>query len=105
VGRAACDSAYGGGIDDSMVCAGISQGGKDSCQGDSGGPMVQDVAGEPVLVGLVSWGYGCARANYPGVYTRVGYERQWIDANRGGRAVAARDSVTPAQVAGPSAPR
>ena len=61
----ACDSAYGsyGGIvADVMLCAG--EAGKDSCQGDSGGPMTFN--GQHV--GIVSWGVGCARAGYPGVY-------------------------------------
>ncbi|WP_324605840.1 serine protease [Streptomyces sp. NRRL B-24484] len=50
-----------------MVCAGAEQGGRDACQGDSGGPLI--VAGR--LVGLVSWGTGCAEATHPGVYTRL----------------------------------
>ena len=41
--------------------------GKDSCQGDSGGPMTSD----GYHVGIVSWGYGCARDGYPGVYSQT----------------------------------
>merc|ERR1711862_616513 len=65
VDDATCDSAYGsyGGIvADVMLCAG--EAGKDSCQGDSGGPMTFN--GQHV--GIVSWGVGCARAGFPGVY-------------------------------------
>merc|ERR1711976_721692 len=64
-GDATCDSAYGsyGGIvADVMLCAG--EAGKDSCQGDSGGPMTFN--GQHVRI--VSWGVGCARSGYPGVY-------------------------------------
>jgi trypsin len=67
-----CDSlSYPGKITDTMVCAGIPEGGIDSCQGDSGGPQFVMVNGKPVVMGVVSWGYGCASPNRFGVYARV----------------------------------
>lgn len=61
-----CASAYGSSFDAStMVCAGTPQ--ADTCQYDSGGPLV--LAGK--LAGLTSWARGCARAGFPGVYTRL----------------------------------
>jgi len=78
VSDAGCRSAYGQSlIYDSMICAGHPEGGKDACQGDSGGPLNHNGK----MVGLTSWGYGCAQAQYPGVYTETSFFTEWIGDN------------------------
>merc|ERR1712212_1236349 len=73
-----CRGSYGQSeIADSMICAGLDAGGKDSCQGDSGGPFM---CGSQ-LSGVVSWGYGCAEAGYPGVYTQTSYFISWLNSH------------------------
>jgi len=67
------------------LCAGLPAGGVDACQGDSGGPLVATVAGRRVLVGIVSTGLGCARAKYPGIYTRISTYSNWIKARAFGK--------------------
>jgi secreted trypsin-like serine protease len=71
-----------------MICGGVAGngtpagGGIDACQGDSGGPLiVGDGAGTVRLVGITSWGDGCASPRY-GAYTRVGVYTAWIDQYR-----------------------
>jgi len=64
---------------DEQLCAGSP--GIDTCQGDSGGPMIgHDKRGDWVQVGIVSWGLGCGRDDYPGVYTQVSTFRPAIKA-------------------------
>ncbi|EQC27684.1 hypothetical protein SDRG_14522 [Saprolegnia diclina VS20] len=64
-------------VDVTMICAG-GVGGEDTCQGDSGGPLTVSKDGKDVLVGLTSWGLGCAQAGLPGVYARLSYAKDFI---------------------------
>ncbi|CAH1119221.1 unnamed protein product [Phaedon cochleariae] len=62
-----------------MLCAG--KGAQDSCQGDSGGPLLVHSGDKYEIVGIVSWGVGCGRPGYPGVYTRVSKYLNWLKYN------------------------
>ncbi|PRD36682.1 UNVERIFIED_CONTAM: Trypsin-1 [Trichonephila clavipes] len=74
-----CKEVYKENYEPTMLCAGYDEGGQDSCQGDSGGPFVQRSSdGVSTLIGIVSWGYGCAQPNYPGVYTETAHYIDWI---------------------------
>ena len=81
-----------GAITETMLAAGYEDGGKDSCTGDSGSPLMVDLAAGGwdleldtqikrqnwVQAGIVSWGKGCARAGYYGLYTRLSLFTDWI---------------------------
>lgn len=65
-----CGEAYGEVLAPKVeLCAGKK--GFDSCQGDSGGPLFRAVNGQVRQIGIVSFGKGCARAEFPGVYTQI----------------------------------
>lgn len=94
VSNAQASTLYGQTITADQVAAGVlNTGGKDSCQGDSGGPLSVTVGGTRKLAGVVSWGEGCAAAQYPGLYARVSSFQTWIAARVNG-AFASLLSVT-----------
>lgn len=70
-------------FDEATICAGILTGGMDTCQGDSGGPLMYPQKEDDIirfyLIGVVSYGIGCARADIPGVYTNVANFIDWIE--------------------------
>ncbi|XP_075052813.1 plasma kallikrein isoform X2 [Mixophyes fleayi] len=65
-------------ISDKVLCAGYKQGQIDSCKGDSGGPLACEIDKTWYLIGITSWGEGCAQPDKPGVYTRVTEFTDWI---------------------------
>lgn len=78
--QAQCNDAYDGEITENMICAGLPEGGRDSCQGDSGGPLMKLGSDGWRHVGIVSFGFGCAVPNFPGVNTRTSSYAGWVEA-------------------------
>jgi len=106
-----CMNNYGygqGQITDQMMCANVEGGGKDSCQGDSGGPLVSPNPDLYELIGVVSFGVGCALADYPGVYARMSKQLEWIGSNTEGswntcgRCAPGEECATPAPAPAPA---
>ncbi|XP_065093744.1 uncharacterized protein LOC135714336 isoform X3 [Ochlerotatus camptorhynchus] len=73
---------YSYNLNPGFVCAGGEEG-KDACKGDGGGPLVCERNGSWQVVGIVSWGIGCGKANVPGVYVKVAHYLDWINQVRG----------------------
>ncbi|KAK7080485.1 Transmembrane protease serine 6 [Halocaridina rubra] len=71
------------------ICAGEHEGGKDACHADDGGPLV---CTETEMIGLSSWGYGCARPNKPGVYVELMHYKAWVEAETKKRLGSGADS-------------
>ncbi|XP_017896541.1 PREDICTED: brain-specific serine protease 4 isoform X1 [Capra hircus] len=77
-GRLYWRGAGQGAITEDMLCAGYLEGERDACLGDSGGPLMCQVEGTWLLVGVISWGEGCAERNRPGVYISLAAHRSWV---------------------------
>lgn len=73
-----CKEESGVELTQNMFCAGYIEGEQDSCKGDSGGPLVTKYKKTVFLLGIVSWGKGCARPGHYGIYTRVSNYLEWI---------------------------
>uniref|UniRef100_A0A3B5LUW3 Peptidase S1 domain-containing protein n=1 Tax=Xiphophorus couchianus TaxID=32473 RepID=A0A3B5LUW3_9TELE len=83
VSNSQCSASYST-LTNNMLCAGLTNGGKDSCQGDSGGPLVTKNGTVWVQAGVVSYGNGCAQPGYPGVYARISNYQTWINSQVSG---------------------
>lgn len=79
VNNETCNSVMHDLISDDMVCAGNLDGGVGSCKGDSGGPLILQLSNKNYLVGVTSWGFGCAQPGTYGVFNRPAFFKGIID--------------------------
>ncbi|XP_004453750.1 transmembrane protease serine 12 [Dasypus novemcinctus] len=82
ISRNICNSekSYGGAIPNTSFCAGDEDGVFDSCRGDSGGPLMCYLPEDKryFLMGITSYGHGCGRKDFPGVYSGPAYFEKWL---------------------------
>lgn len=79
----ACIDFHGEVITENHICAG-GQEDQDTCEGDSGGPLMTRINKRVYHVGVVSYGFGCGRPDFYGVYTRTTKYLNWIEQNTNG---------------------
>jgi len=97
--QSTCKEQYGKEFLPGMICGSV-LGRIDSCQGDSGGPLIAQAGGRWRLVGIVSWGYGCATSTHHGIYASVAHFREWLLG-----VAPALSSMPPAPPSSPRPPR
>lgn len=66
-------------VETEQLCAAAP--GRDTCTGDSGGPIIVPGDGNAadLQVGITSFGTGCGRQGFPGVYTRTSGFQKWLE--------------------------
>ena len=67
-------------VDDTLMCTGLIEGGRDACKGDSGGALLtqEEDSGRWLEVGIISAGYKCGLPRVPGIYSRVATFSRWV---------------------------
>jgi len=83
ISNSQCNNYYGN-IQASEICTYTS--GRDSCQYDSGGPLYATINGLVNIVGIITYGSGCASSS-PSVNTRITSYVTWIQQNTGNTAI------------------
>nr|XP_019579912.1 PREDICTED: transmembrane protease serine 12 [Rhinolophus sinicus] len=82
ISRKICNSetSYGNIIPQTSFCAGDEDGSFDTCRGDSGGPLMCYLPEHKrfFVMGITSYGYGCGRKNFPGVYSGPSFYKKWL---------------------------